>query len=65
MHNQDSSLGPNRAGLYIAVIITIKVKGLTKRILDDLLKDKVTVKIYKDINGYNLFNKINLRLLIF
>ena len=58
-------LGPNRAGLYIIVIIIIKVEGLTIYILEDLIKDKVIVEILKDINSYNLFNKINFRLLIF
>ena len=58
-------LGPNRVGLYIAAIIIIKVEGLTTRILKDLMKDKVIVKILKDVNSYNLFNKIDFRLLIF
>ena len=65
MRNQDDLLGPNRAGLYIVAIIIIEIEGLTKRILDDLLKNKVIVEIYEDINSYNLFNKINFKLLIF
>ena len=65
MQNPDELLEPNRAGLYIAVMITIKVEGLTTRILEDLIKDKVIIKILKDINSYNLFSKINLRLFIF
>ena len=65
MWNQDGLFRPNRVGLYIVVIITIKIEGLTKRILDNLLKDKVIVEIYKDINSYNFFNKIDLRLLTF
>ena len=62
---KDRLLRPNTAGLYIAVIITIKSKDLTKRILEDLLKDKVISKIYKDVNSYNLFRKIDLGLLTF
>ena len=58
-------LGPNRAGLYIAVIITIKVERLTTHILENLIKDKVIVEILKNINSYNLFSKINLKLLTF
>ena len=58
-------MGPNRVGFYIIIIITIKIKGLTKRILKDLLKNKVVFKIYKDINSYNLFGKIDLGLLTF
>ena len=46
------------AGLQVVVIITIKTKNLTKKILEYLLKDKVVAKIYKDINSYNLFKKI-------
>ena len=49
----------------MAAIITIKSKDLTKRILEDLLKDKVISKIYKDVNSYNLFGKIDLGLLTF
>ena len=49
----------------MAAIITIESKDLTKRILEDLLKDKVTSKICEDINSYNLFRKINLGLLTF
>ena len=45
--------------------MSVKTKELTKRILKDLLKDKVIVKIYKDINSYNLFKKTDLRLLTF
>ena len=58
-------LGPNRAGLYIVVIITIKVEELTIYILENLIKDKVIVKILKDVNSYNLFSKIDFRFLIF
>ena len=65
VQNPNKSLGPNRVGLYIAAIITIKVEGLTIYILEDLIKDKVIVEILKDINNYNLFSKIDLRLLIF
>ena len=65
MQNLNGLLGPNRAGLYIAAIMTIKVEGLTTRILKDLIKDKVVVEILKDINSYNLFNKIDFRLLTF
>ena len=45
--------------------MTIKVEGLTTYILEDLIKDKVIVKILKNINSYNLFSKIDLRFLIF
>ena len=43
----------------------IKVKGLTIYILEDLIKDKVIIEILKNINSYNLFNKIDFKLLIF
>ena len=46
-------------------MIIIKVEGLTTHILEDLIKDKIIVEILKDINSYNLFNKIDLKLLIF
>ena len=65
MQNQDRLLGPNRAGLYITAIITIKTKELIKRILKDLLKNKVAFKIYKDIDSHNLFKKMDLGLLTF
>ena len=65
MQNPNRSLEPNRVGLYIAAIIIIKVEGLTTCILKDLIKDKVIVEILKNIDSYNLFSKINLRLLIF
>ena len=65
VQNPNRSLGPNRAGLYIAVIIIIKVEGLTIYILKDFIKDKIIVEILKDINSYNLFSKIDLRLLTF
>ena len=65
MQNLNKSLEPNRAGLYIIAIITIKVEELTTRILEDLIKNKVIVEILKDVDSYNLFNKIDLRLLIF
>ena len=47
------------------MIITIKVKGLTIYILENLIKDKVIVEILKDINSYNLFSKIDFRFFIF
>ena len=65
MQNPNRSLGPNRAGLYIVVIITIKVEGLTTRILEDLIKNKITAEILKNIDGHNLFSKIDLGLLTF
>ena len=65
MQNPNKLLEPNRAGLYIIVIIIIKVKRLTTRILEDLIKDKVIVEILKDINSYNLFSKIDFRFFIF
>ena len=65
MQNPNGLLEPNKAGLYIAAIITIKVEGLTTCILKDLIKDKVIVKILKDVDSYNLFNKIDFRLFIF
>ena len=65
MQNPNRLLELNRAGLYIVVIITIKVEELTIYILEDLIKDKVIVEILKDIDSYNLFSKIDLRLLIF
>ena len=49
----------------MAAIITIKTKNLTKKILEYLSKDKVAAKIYKDINSYNLFKKIEQGLLTF
>ena len=49
----------------MALTATIEIEDLTKRILEDLLKDKVTSKICEDINGYDLFRKIDLRLLTF
>ena len=49
----------------MALTVTIETEDLTKRILEDLSKDKVISKIYKDINGYNSFRKIDLRLLTF
>ena len=58
-------LGPNRAELYIVVIITIKIEGLTICILKNLIKDKVVVEILKNINNYNLFSKMDFKLLIF
>ena len=58
-------LEPNRAGLYIIIIITIKIERLTIYILKNLIKDKVIIKILKNINSYNLFSKIDLKLLIF
>ena len=58
-------LEPNKTGLYIIIIITIKVEGLTTHILKNLIKDKVAVEILKNINNHNLFNKIDLRLLTF
>ena len=45
--------------------MNVEIEELIKRILEDLLKDKVIVKIYKDINNYNLFKKIDLGLLTF
>ena len=65
MQNPNNSLEPNRAGLYITTTITIKVEGLTTRILKNLIKDKIIVEILKNINSYNLFSKINLKLLTF
>ena len=65
MQNPNRLLGPNRVGLYIVAIMTIKVEGLTIYILEDLIKDKVIVEILKDINSYNLFSKIDLKLFIF
>ena len=65
VQNPNKLLGPNRAGLYIAATITIEVEGLTTRILENLIKDKVIVKILKDVDSYNLFSKIDLRLLTF
>ena len=65
MQNPNKSLELNRAGLYIAVTITIKVEGLTTYILKDLIKDKIIVEILKDVDSYNLFSKIDLRLLTF
>ena len=65
MQNPNRLLGPNRVELYIAAIITIKVEGLTTRILKNLIKDKVIVETLKDINSYNLFSKIDLKLLTF
>ena len=65
MRNPNRLLGPNRVELYIVVIITIKVKGLTIYILEDLIKNKVIVEILKDINNYNLFSKIDFRFLTF
>ena len=65
MQNPNRSLEPNRARLYIVIIITIEIEGLTTRILENLIKDKVIVEILKNINSYNLFNKIDFRLLIF
>ena len=49
----------------MALTATIETEDLTKRILEDLSKDKVTSKIYKDINGHDSFRKIDLRLLTF
>ena len=49
----------------LKISINIETKELTKRILEDLLKNKVVAKIYKDINSYNLFKRINLGLLTF
>ena len=65
MQNPNRSLGPNRAGLYIAAIITIKVEGLTTHILKNLIKNKVVVEILKDVNSYNLFSRIDLKLFTF
>ena len=65
MRNIDRLLGPNRAGLYITAIIIIEIEGLTKRILEDLLKDKVASEIREDVNSHDLFRKTDLRLLTF
>ena len=65
MRNKDGLLGPNRVGLYIVVMIIIKIEGLIKRILEDLLKDKMAFKIYEDVNSYDLFGKMDLGLLTF
>ena len=49
----------------MAVTITIESEDLTKRILEDLLKDKVASEIYEDINGHDSFGKTDLGLLTF
>ena len=65
MQNPNKLLGPNRAELYIVVIITIKVEKLIIYILENLIKNKIIVEILKNINNYNLFSKMDFRLLIF
>ena len=65
VRNEDGSLGPNRAGLYVAATMTIETEGLTKRILEDLSKDKVASEICEDVDGHDSFGKTDLGLLTF
>ena len=49
----------------MAATIMIETKDLTKYVLEDLWNNKVAVNILEDIDGYDGFNKIDLRLLLF
>ena len=63
--HKDGSLRPNTAGLYVAATMTIESEDLTKRILEDLSKDKVASEICEDVDGHDSFGKTDLGLLTF
>ena len=77
VHHKDGLLGPNREGLYVAAtaMMTIETDDLTKRILEDLPKDRVASqilkdlaaqpKVRKDVDGHELFGKTDQGLLTF
>ena len=65
VQNPDGSFGTNTNSLQVAATMTIETESLTKRILEDLSKDKVASEIVEDVDGHDLFEKTDLGLLTF